>query len=269
MHRRTAVQTFEKFLSLYLRRNLTPETDILDAFSGFLEALLPNIGPFRWGLPVYCSSHIFAWRYTDPFPLQRRVGFPSWSWAGWKGYTKQLVFGNSVTTLDVFTHPSEPSFFNRKPQIFVFTNQGQLIPIEYATCLHESTTIPGLEATFFKPPLIDPSIMADLTEAPTDRFIVFYANCVLLPVDRQPSGPTNDVYAIRLKRRICNISLDPAWRNEQADVLELMLVEGFQVFVRLVLIIRNGPVAYRIQVAQEDVMKYYFYQKRRKLIILG
>lgn len=264
---RQAVQTFEEFLSLYLRRDFTYETDILDAFSGFLEALLPYIGPFRWGMPVYCSSHIFAWRSTDRFPLQRRVGFPSWSWAGWKGYTKQLYFGNFATDDNVFTHPLEPSFFHRKLQIFVFTNHGRLIPIEYATCLHESTTIPGLEA-IFEPPLIDPSITADLTEALTDHFIVFYANCVLLPVDRKPLGLTNDVYTIRIEGRICKISLDPAWRSEQADVLEFMLVEDFQRYVRLVLIIRNGPVAYRIQVAQEDVMGP-FHQKRRKLIILG
>ncbi|RSL47461.1 hypothetical protein CEP53_009933 [Fusarium sp. AF-6] len=91
----------------YTRRNLGNEADILNAFQGvfgmFHEryALLHNI----WGIPISKASYDpMPAKFLDRFlagicwkldmPGNRRHGFPSWSWVGWKGVVnKRCDFG--------------------------------------------------------------------------------------------------------------------------------------------------------------------------------
>ena len=83
-------------------RSLTFEADSIKAFAGILRkwsAQKPSI-PHIWGLPL-CPFWYYAadssarvvgieqlaqsllWRHHGP--ARRRLGFPSWSWAGWEG----------------------------------------------------------------------------------------------------------------------------------------------------------------------------------------
>ncbi|KAK4204559.1 heterokaryon incompatibility protein-domain-containing protein [Triangularia verruculosa] len=80
----------------YTQRKLGNENDILNAFQGIQGQLAKHKPPIHniWGIPVLCKP-----REWSPSPKGflaglcwsleksngRRHGFPSWSWAGWKG----------------------------------------------------------------------------------------------------------------------------------------------------------------------------------------
>jgi len=88
-------------IEAFTRRSLTYESDVLNAMLGIFASLGHSNGlRHLWGLP-YCDNDLFG---SDKTPLnishrrfisnlswdmegpaRRRVGFPSWSWTGWKG----------------------------------------------------------------------------------------------------------------------------------------------------------------------------------------
>jgi hypothetical protein len=99
-----------EILKKYSKRDLSHETDILFAISGILNALEAHNSDFRhcWGLPIpsipissmrdkpiisrpllvpliFCLA--LGWDHDAHLAgnVQRRAGFPSWSWCGWKG----------------------------------------------------------------------------------------------------------------------------------------------------------------------------------------
>jgi hypothetical protein len=86
-----------EMLQSYLRRNLTYESDVINAFSGIMKAEERNLGQFRWGLP----SKIFARALLLEFGTSRtymhsevrdhqktledvQIDYPSWSWFAWR-----------------------------------------------------------------------------------------------------------------------------------------------------------------------------------------
>lgn len=77
-------------LNLYSYRKMTYDEDAIRAFDGVLQRL-QTIYPrgFHWGIPIEDFDWGLLWRSQVP-PTSRRQGFPSWSWAGWKG---ALFFG--------------------------------------------------------------------------------------------------------------------------------------------------------------------------------
>ncbi|RTE70627.1 hypothetical protein BHE90_014977 [Fusarium euwallaceae] len=97
----------------YTRRNLGNEADILNAFQGFFDLFHENYNHFNniWGIPITEKSfqHMPA-KLLDRFlagicwklemPGNRRHGFPSWSWVGWKGVVnKRCDFGAEPATI--------------------------------------------------------------------------------------------------------------------------------------------------------------------------
>jgi hypothetical protein len=71
----------------YLLRKLTDESDILNAFEGIAQKMMPTFGPFLYGLPERTLGQGINW--SGKFCTERRLGFPSWTWAGW-------YFGNDT-----------------------------------------------------------------------------------------------------------------------------------------------------------------------------
>ncbi|KAF8538720.1 heterokaryon incompatibility protein-domain-containing protein [Trichophaea hybrida] len=77
----------------YTERNLTFESDVLNAFLGVANVLANCYGPkftFKYGMPVWSLNEALLWQPSNR--LKRRysenpeVYLPSWSWAGWKGH---------------------------------------------------------------------------------------------------------------------------------------------------------------------------------------
>ena len=101
-------------------RSLTFEADSIKAFAGILRKWSTQGIPHIWGLPFSPSWHQAAgssrrvegighlaqsllWRHHGP--ARRRLGFPSWSWAGWEGRVtfpehQPLLFCRSETVIE-------------------------------------------------------------------------------------------------------------------------------------------------------------------------
>ncbi|KAF2820117.1 hypothetical protein CC86DRAFT_305737 [Ophiobolus disseminans] len=71
-----------KLLSIYFKRILTHDSDILNAFSGIIRAHSRVLGKFHWGLPLNLFASALLATYLTPHYLTRQPGFPSWSWLG-------------------------------------------------------------------------------------------------------------------------------------------------------------------------------------------
>ena len=84
----------------YQRRDLTYDTDVLNAFEGVQTALRPGFpGGFFYGLPEMFFDMALLWQFrqnsfrpTSKKRNERNPFFPSWSWAGWKGELDDLLW---------------------------------------------------------------------------------------------------------------------------------------------------------------------------------
>jgi hypothetical protein len=78
-------QSYSQLLSFYIGRSLTYDTDVLNAFSGIINAQSVSLGHFESGMPLRLFARALFWAvYPESGPLSRQSGFPSWSWVGWK-----------------------------------------------------------------------------------------------------------------------------------------------------------------------------------------
>lgn len=93
-----------QLIGTYCDLKLTYPKDIVDAFTGVLRQFNELDFSFKhhWGVPVMAnnpaSMKIFLlgleWEQLDRYfieKLERRIGFPSWSWTGW--HTRLMYFG--------------------------------------------------------------------------------------------------------------------------------------------------------------------------------
>ena len=80
-----AILMFAKYASEMSTRKLTFPSDFLNAFRGISNVLCREINTtVFWGTPTAHFDLFILWDTVEPAP-KRRVGFPSWSWAGWHG----------------------------------------------------------------------------------------------------------------------------------------------------------------------------------------
>ncbi|KAF2464175.1 HET-domain-containing protein [Lindgomyces ingoldianus] len=73
--------TYRRGVQTFSSRSMTHERDILNAFRGILRMICP--GRTLEGLPVSIFDMALLWQPRER--LTRRVGFSTWSWAGWLG----------------------------------------------------------------------------------------------------------------------------------------------------------------------------------------
>ncbi|TKA74818.1 hypothetical protein B0A55_05936 [Friedmanniomyces simplex] len=78
---------YARLVGQYSQRTMTHESDAVNAFAGLLRIFsLAFESECIYGLPSVLLDVALLWRSVDP--LQKRkvnLGFPSWSWAAWKG----------------------------------------------------------------------------------------------------------------------------------------------------------------------------------------
>ncbi|KAF3053961.1 hypothetical protein E8E11_011977 [Didymella keratinophila] len=92
---------FTRNLEAYTGRQLTMDSDALDAITGALNDQMMHDKPLHhlWGIPVFetdidydlTSSKNFSKGRID-YGARRRPGFPSWSFLGWKGHINYLAW---------------------------------------------------------------------------------------------------------------------------------------------------------------------------------
>ena len=75
---------YTRAIEEYTHREISYESDVLNAFAGLLHIFSRFFGcKTLLGLPEGLLDVALLWKPTRQ--LQRRIGFPSWSWAGWVG----------------------------------------------------------------------------------------------------------------------------------------------------------------------------------------
>ncbi|KAF2184100.1 HET-domain-containing protein [Zopfia rhizophila CBS 207.26] len=73
--------TYRRAVESFTARRMTHEGDILNAFSGILRMICPERK--LEGIPIPVFDLALLWQPRER--LRRRMGFSSWSWAGWVG----------------------------------------------------------------------------------------------------------------------------------------------------------------------------------------
>jgi hypothetical protein len=81
----SAFDNYQALLKLYMVRGLTKHSDAINAFTAVLNVVAPKLGRHHWGLPTGRFHWALSWKASRHFPSLRENGFPSWSWAGWRG----------------------------------------------------------------------------------------------------------------------------------------------------------------------------------------
>ena len=91
------LQQFYEYVREYTKRNLSFDSDALNAFYGIAQYLERTAGLHNiWGIPYFAKSfqadftRSLCWQNTDPGSDIRRTEFPSWSWQGWR---RAIEFG--------------------------------------------------------------------------------------------------------------------------------------------------------------------------------
>ncbi|SPO00814.1 related to tol protein [Cephalotrichum gorgonifer] len=83
-------ESFAALLENYTKRQMTNDSDSLNAILGILSAFTRGLFPsgFIHGLPLWSHPYSLGWMHTDSVTPRRRPEFPSWSWAGWEGIVR-------------------------------------------------------------------------------------------------------------------------------------------------------------------------------------
>lgn len=263
-----ALESYWRFLTSYLHRELSDEGDILNAFAGILDALSPYLGTFRWGIPILFPNRMLTWNFRNPIPLQRRSGFPSWSWVGWKGYTGDLQFHKSLSILSM-VDPIDDSDPNR-PFFYSFLENGHIIPfglVHDRSPEHYSQRLDITDRDWIH---IRPNF---------GQYLLLITRTVFLAVDAEANTAGISVdytdlhtYSIRWNHvHLGQIYLNPSWRSKQPGELEFVSIRKSFFGESLMLIQRSGPVAYRIQMVDKPINSIVWSNGNSRLqsIILG
>ena len=89
---RKDVEGYGTLITHYSRCVMTNENDVLRAFAGLTRRFAQNLGyPIFQGLPTGIFDVAVLFRGKG---LRRRVGFPSYSWAGWIGHIDNQLMNN-------------------------------------------------------------------------------------------------------------------------------------------------------------------------------
>ncbi|KAF2635610.1 HET-domain-containing protein [Massarina eburnea CBS 473.64] len=117
---------FRSFVNQYQKRQLSYDTDALDAFKGLLS-LAPTQSYFGILLPVgsvhytnTCLAFVYGllWLVEDPKkqPVQYREGFPSWSWVRTKGAINSSFIGRNHIAMKSDEHQLQELRCRRQSQ---------------------------------------------------------------------------------------------------------------------------------------------------------
>ncbi|KAF2032758.1 HET-domain-containing protein [Setomelanomma holmii] len=250
-------------LNNYLGRQLSYDTDILDAFSGVLNAEGATIGQSFWGLPCNILARALFWELNNisiiqpgqhyfkssEYSMVRREGFPSWSWTGW-----------TISKNDMFSSGKKRSMLqslidseNFNPLIHLYhiddmraitTLMGKRSetqgvegydPWQVTNFNHQMSDIKRADRKQYSPLVPDASPHPASFQHVSSHCLIFLASCVTFIVSTRPESRDQDhaygLYKVYTedKRHRGNASfprvwLNIEWRERQPRGLEFVLL---------------------------------------------
>jgi hypothetical protein len=272
------LQTFRDILSQYVSRHLSHSSDLLIAFAGISEMLVPRLGPFYWGFPARHFVKCIGWRFNGQF-LSRRTDGPSWSWVGWHWSSGPPYASRSMDRLNVMAQPLFEIRSWGQPDLVLSSNSDE---VHIHGAVRKLSSHPHF-ITDNEQILPDNNV---LTAIPVQisHLIAFFTSSSMLSIsdfeprenDRYRTGmyeirnPADDIKWTRL----FDIHLEDAWIFQRPRLQEFIVLYAWYdetVCLQLMLIEWVNGIAYRVQLAHHGVLAKDWFRTnpQRKLIILG
>ncbi|PMD41243.1 HET-domain-containing protein [Hyaloscypha variabilis F] len=240
---------YMNWVTEYLQRRTTLESEILVAFHGVTSLVEEKVGKLHYGLPTQSFGRCLCWsqRHMKKSPVpRRRSTCPSWSWAGWvwepdefkHNWSDMLVFPSYIGFLGVQPHSSAKEGF----RLFEICNA---MP-DLLSQIHEFPDSAFLQSGDLASRVMrDPKLVQRISSQP------YPAHCLVastmgadMPVARKPDeyGYYNVVETSRgrtysgMLDRPSAVRLDGEWRESKPDVLHFVMIgrEGKSVICYLV-----------------------------------
>lgn len=228
------MMTYTNMVEDFTARELTYESDVLNAFSGMIASFNGNFNnqPTKWisGMPTVALSWCLCWESgkerpprpgdvvwnATPAPTTRCAEFPSWSWAGWK---TRVCMGahhspdaHARSAITIVTQEKDVS-----SGIMGFRQLNQSLHDEYG--FH-----------------IAPYGSGDETCDMKTGILTFKASCAKLRVARElteeegSADPNFMRYRLTLPQddqtHMGFIALDAEWRRQAPDLLDFVVVHA-------------------------------------------
>ncbi|PMD42787.1 HET-domain-containing protein [Hyaloscypha variabilis F] len=218
-HSFTGLRKYSHFVTDYRSRQLSYQSDALNAFMGALTALGRELNTsFIWGLPESAFNDTLLWRSPIQKASLRREQFPSWTWLGWKDSVLPGLM--RFPTVDA-EHVETVGHV----QWHRVTSDGS------------QQLIGPSPTTYFELPRFDDSMAP---KVPPQNLLRFRARSAYLFVGREPKaddarestfaryGCPNYIVGLQNEdgkvTHLSSISLHEDWRRSQPDLLEFILI---------------------------------------------
>jgi hypothetical protein len=202
-----------RFVSALCSRVLTNPGDILLAFTGISNDLSESMDcKFVWGMPTAFFDHALLFENLASRPTRRRLGFPSWSWAGWQELesTHRTYLGPQTgysEDEDIYQVYSEVDWY--------LILEGQHVKID-SSGIPKASSLSALDAIrlTWRPSQIEslslsrlPPLVTGLTTNEQDTLLVLQTSCAFLDTeaDSSPGGLFNSILSADGTKRPINL----------------------------------------------------------------
>jgi hypothetical protein len=254
---------YQELVAAYIPRQLSFPEDILNAFRGVLKLYGSGSSEDLWGLPGTDLAGAIAWYYDQDEPSKWRLGFPSWSWAGWVASP-----GNGIRFREM---PARHSLF--EPMYHRFLDKGWKalespdfspwrIGEEGSELKYDIPYHPG--GSKYTKRELPPFEHRPSTMPPLSHLLRFWTSSAILEISPAPISTDygRHQYNVSLpgrRDRLTWIILDADWGAQNpgpgefiviSPAVELLgekLIDDVDVGLNLLLVERRFEVAYRLQ----------------------
>ncbi|CAL3972318.1 unnamed protein product [Diplocarpon coronariae] len=263
----TGMRKYAHLVTGYHTRQLTHQSDALNAFTGALTALSKELKtPFLWGLPKSLFDDTMIWQTPLHNPSLRRPGFPSWSWLGWKAsdlpgdleypaIRSQHVETVSMVQWHEVTADGQQKLIGNPPTQYHTLPQLPNPTRAYRVPLQHLLRFWALSAPLYV--CREPLESTKFTFEGQPSFVSFRQyGCENYAVGvREPDGEV---------KSFARVSLHTEWRKSQPDLLEFILIskrrstdlwDASQINegVDLMLVETKNEISYRVQLTRENI----------------
>lgn len=251
------VSLFRELVKKYMQRTLSRTDDMENAFAGVAGMLEPLIGQAYHGVPEKLFPEVIHGCWFWDTSLQRRAGFPSWSWTGWIYRREQADVG--IQPLSIAANMSKLLAFY-KVSIAGISLLGQGVLAAHPGGEHlasmdidlRSHFVPDEESIRSKHELLGSQ------KAASSNLIAFYTSFAHLRLRAPPGdfvGPSREYGVLHphTSRQLTSIRLNAAYVARKGTYLPFIAVghNPDRRSFRLMLIDLQGSTAERVNVTAQ------------------
>lgn len=272
-------RTKDYLVKKYMQRTLSRADDMENAFAGVAGILEPLIGPAYHGIPERMFTEGIRGCWFWDTSLQRRAGFPSWSWTGWIYRQEQadvgiqpLTTASSMRTPLAFYKVGHSGIDSLGPSRLAAHSGSEFLPRMDVEL--RSHFLPNEEDMKFKTQSLQNE------EAISNGLIAFYTSIAYLRL-RTPPGDivgTSREYRVfhpQMNRQLTSIRLNVDFVAQKGTLLPFIVIDydPDRRSFRLMLISTEGNIVERVNVTsqgrlvKEDDWKDA--NPKRKLVIMS